>query len=650
MKKPVAAWIGLFGIVWIGTAPVAAEESLSTQVGVPEGVEAEVAPGDATPLPATADDLAREVAAALAPELPAIHDLTSFEQIWHTSEQPIDLRVLELRRSAVELGAWNFDPAARAIDAGGMGGDPLERARAAVTLAPDLPSARMELARALWLHGDSPISAIRSVIEGLRAIARHLEASLWFAGSVLYILSVALVVGSLVAILGAGLFVVSHVAHDLGHLISSNTPTFARYALLGALLFCPLALGEGFLGVALVVLAMAIIYGSRAHRIALGLAAGALLVGAYPMIRGAGSLLDAFPSDPIASAAYATASGLASPVEIARLRAASRRDPLAARGLAIQARRTGNLGMADALYQGLLENEPHDLELMNNAANVRLELGHMDSALALYRKATELGGSPVVLFNLSQAYGRAFQMDEHNRTLAEAQSADSEFVARLTTLQAGEVRGFVVDLPLSNRLMWDRILESERGEGIAAEFRSRWAPGRLGHDAKQLAAVIMLIVLTSSLVGSRLETSRNCTRCGTRMCPHCEPDCDDGQVCISCTNLFLHPEKTDRSLRLGRISALRDREARINQVAKFASMLIPGAAGLLSGRPLASLLGCFFFALAVAAFVWRDGVVPDPLVAGALAQFAFIGLAALSLVFYGTIAATSIVARKENGA
>jgi hypothetical protein len=261
-----------------------------------------------------------------------------------------------------------------------------------------------------------------------------------------------------------------------------------------------------------------------------------------------------------------------------------------------------------------------------------------------------LGGSPVVLFNLSQAYGRAFQMDEHNRTLAQAQRADSEFVSRLTTLQAGEVRGFVVDIPLSNKLMWNRILESDRGEGIAAEFRSRWAPGRLGHDAMQLAIVITLIVLISSLVGSRLDTSRNCTRCGTRICPHCERDIDDGKVCISCTNLFLHPEKTDRSLRLGRINALREREARLDQVSKIASMLIPGAAGLLSGRPLASLLGSFFFVLAVAAIVWRDGVVPDPFVAGALAQLVFIGLAVLSLVFYGTIAATSIVARKENGA
>ena len=65
-------------------------------------------------------------------------------------------------------------------------------------------------------------------------------------------------------------------------------------------------------------------------------------------------------------------------------------------------------------------------------------------------------------------------------------------------------------------------------------------------------------------------------------------------------------------------------------------------AGLLARRPLSSLLGTFFFALAIAAVFWRGGIVPDPLVAGAAAPFAFLGIAALAGVCYAIVVAKSL--------
>ena len=81
-----------------------------------------------------------------------------------------------------------------------------------------------------------------------------------------------------------------------------------------------------------------------------------------------------------------------------------------------------------------------------------------------------------MLFNLSQAYGRAFQVDDLNHTLALAQAVDSELVAELMALQGGESEGFVVDLPLPNRLMWSRVLESGRGGGIASRCTAERGP------------------------------------------------------------------------------------------------------------------------------------------------------------------------------
>ena len=57
---------------------------------------------------------------------------------------------------------------------------------------------------------------------------------------------------------------------------------------------------------------------------------------------------------------------------------------------------------------------------------MRLALGHMETALALYDRSLDLAESPVVLFNLSQAYGRAFQVDSLARTLERAQRVDGE--------------------------------------------------------------------------------------------------------------------------------------------------------------------------------------------------------------------------------
>ena len=213
------------------------------------------------------------------------------------------------------------------------------------------------------------------------------------------------------------------------------------------------------------------------------------------------------------------------------------------------------------------------------------------------------------------------------------------------TLQRGDSEGFVVDLPLPNRLMWSRVLESRRGGGIAAEFRAPLVSGRLGRDAEWLAGAAVLVVLIASLAGARFQPSRWCSRCGARMCPRCNGVGGDGDLCESCTRLFLHPEKTDRKLRLARVNELREREERLDRVVTLVSMLVPAAAGLLAKRPLASLSGGFFFALTLCFLVWRGGVVPDPLVAGSAAPFVFIGVAVLAFLSYAALVATALTAR-----
>jgi tetratricopeptide (TPR) repeat protein len=560
---------------------------------------------------------------------------------WHAPLASLERRVESTRRAALEVGVWELDAAAQALVRGSAGGTPVERAQAAVALAPHLPAAHLALARALWLHEEAPMDAVRAVVGGMAAIAGHTEASLWFAGSGLYLLSLALVAGALGVIALATLLAAPHAAHDLSHLVPGRPAEFARAALLAALLLVPVALGEGVLGFTLAGLAVAVAYGTRRRRIALGLALAALFAGLHPVPRWAGAFLDAFPGDPVAAAAYSAAHGMASPTDIDRLEAAGGDDPLALRGLAIHARQRGQLGRADALYQQLIAEGAADVAVLNNAANVRLDLGHVAAALDLYQRALGVERSPVVLFNLAQAYGLSFQVDDLNRTLEAAQRADGELIAELAALQRAKNEGFIVDLPLSVHTAWSRVLRASPGDGLAAELRAPLAPGALGASQATAAGAFLAVFCLAWALGAVLKTSRWCVRCGERQCHACGTAIVR-EVCESCTRLFDHPERTDRALRVQRIEELQERERRVRRLATGASALLPGFAGLLSDRPLRGLLGAICFALVVVCVLFRQGVVPDPLIAGDAAPVAFLGTAAIASLLYVACVATSM--------
>ncbi len=607
------------------------------------------------PAPAIAAiDPAPEVLAAPAPGPDASATVAAtgarislIEQAWLAPASGFDARVARTRRTSLELGAWSLDAAARSLAAGEAPVSGLERATAAVELAPDLPAAHMRLARALWLEGDEPIAAIRALFGALAAIGRHLEASLWFTGSALFVLATALVAGGLIVAALAGVVALAHAAHDLGHLLPRAMPAFGRWAGLAAVLALPLAIGEGALGLALGLLGVGVVYGGRAQRFALLLAGAGIGIGAYPAMRYASAALAALPEDSVAQAAWAVAQGIPTPVEALRLSALADRDPLAARGLAIHVRRLGDVERADALYQQLLASGADDVSAQNNAADVQLALGHTERAIELYRIAAR-GESPVVLFNLAQAYGRAFRVEDLNQTIAHAQRAGAEQVAHLTALQGGGTESFVADLPPAPSLFWSRALRSGAGADLAQEFRDHFAPGRLGRDAPAYAAVASALVLLGGLFGARIHPSRACRRCGDRICRRCGPRGGSGDLCDGCTTLFFTPEKTDRVLRAARVGALRTREDRIGRVHALLSLLVPGAAGLLAERPVLGWLGAIYFSLACGTLLWRGGVVPDPLVAGAAAPVVFLGAAAFAAVGYAITVAASIAARRQD--
>jgi tetratricopeptide (TPR) repeat protein len=542
---------------------------------------------------------------------------------------------------------WNLDPAARVLIGSKLSGTGLDQAQAAVALSPDLPAARMALARETWLVGDSPIAAARAAFDALLAIPRHLKASIWFSATTVYICALALIAAGFLTLIIYGVFSFIHAAHDFGDLIPSAMPTFARAALLGAAMLVPLALHQGLLGLALTLIPVALIYGSTRQRLVVCSASIAVLVGAFPMARLAGTLLTAFVETPLEAAVFAT-DGFALPGELRLLESEAESDPMAAMALAVAHRRAGNLAEADAQYRHLLQREPANHAVANNAANVKLELGQLESAIDLYRRSLEMQTSANVLFNLSQAQGQAFKLDDVGPTLASAQRLDPARIAELTLLQGSDLTRFTVDLPLSRRMLWGRVLDSQSGESFAAELRSAFAPGVLGQNVWFTAGAFGSIAILSLVAASRWKRSHWCGRCGRRMCPRCEPELGVERECESCNRLFLHPETTDRALRAARVSALLSRERRMARVRLIASILLPGAAGALARCPWASFIGALSAAIATVAIFLCNGVTPDPLVAGTAAPMAFGLVSVLALFCYGTSVAFSLTARRRS--
>lgn len=635
MRAVLLAVASMVALPALAETPVDAA-ALEAAAAQSQGVASEVY--DLTPESASPEAGAPGIA-------PARPEGDPIEAAWFEAHDDLGERVWATRRASFAHGIWNLDGAARALLA--TPGVPLERAEAAVALAPDLPAAHMAWARARWLEGESPVSALRTAGGALLAFARHPEGALWLGGSVLLLLAMGLAYGGLLSIGVASLFALPHAAHDLADLVSRRMPAFGRAALLATLLIVPVVLGEGVLGLVLGLFAVTAIYGARRQRVALFVAGSAVLCGAFPVAELAGRALGALPQDPVARAALATSRGLVTPADVARLEAAPASDLLARQGLARLARRAGRLGEADALYQSLVAQRPEDPVVLTNAANVRLHLGHMESAFDLYRRALEADDSAVVLFNLSQAYGRAFQVDDLTQALALAQAQNGDLVADLTRLQGTQPEGFVVDLPLATRDLVPRALRRADGNAFAAEFRSTWAPGRLGASWQLVGGILVGTLLLGGLLGKLFRASRWCTRCGRRVCPRCHASASRGALCTPCNRLFYQPELTDRSLRLARIDALRERSERLDKLASGASVVIPGIAGVLARRPLLGFWGALWFVIGAGALLSRDGLVPDPLVAGDAGPLALAVVATLAGAAYAISVGAALAARRR---
>lgn len=525
--------------------------------------------------------------------------------------------------AGLQLGAPGFDPAARALLLDAAGGSVVERARSAAVAAPELPLAQAALAGALLGQQHDVTGGLLAVLHAIEALPRHREARLWLEATGFLVARSALFFGAFAFLAGVAALHARAAAHDLGDRVARVLPLFARAGLLGMLVLLPAILGQGIPGVALALFALALCYGGKAERRAAWAAVLLLVVGLELGTRGGARALVALDPDPVASAVQIVEHGMPSRTERARLEYAAGTDPLAARGLALQARREGRLGEAAQRYEALLSPGSTDPTLANNAANVWIALGRADRAVELYELATTLAAPPELLFNLSYGYGQAIRPRAQDQTLQRLQRVAPAFAFDLTQLQSKLAGGFTLDLPLPLDVLRTRAERSEAIPAVASELRRILAPGVLGGAPGVTIAALLAAALGARFAAGRFHRSSACLRCGGRLCPRCDGVVPAREVCTACQRLFERPETADPERRARRLAELEGRTRWLSRARLAASIVLPGAAGLLARRPWLGLAGSLALCAAFACAAYATLGVTDPLAAGGAGVLVF---------------------------
>ena len=632
MRQRVAS-ILLGGVLLLWTTP-AWSESATVQVPRPgrdDAAEATALPqGGVLPiqLAAASEVLADQPRAARVPGFDPV------ERAWFAAAGSLEDRVERTLGIALEAGGPNLEAPARALLLDESLGTRLERAEAAVRLAPDLPAARIALGQALWSEEWDLVGALEQIWQAARASDRHLEASLWLRATISHALVTACLIGGLLFLFVAGGSLVAAAARLLGELPVA-LPLVSRAALVAGLLLIPAVLGEGLFGVALAFAALGFWPGNFWQRAAVAIALAVSLAGLHPLADRAGEELVAFGSDPVAESVFAVEHAQPSRLDIDRLERAAAGDPLVAGALALHTKRAGDLVGAEHRFTSLIDQSASPSpRLLNNAANVRLALDRAEEAVELYEEANRTSHLVVVLFNLSQAYGRLVQLNRQDLALAEAQVIDPASLVVLTDLYGTSRRALVADLPVATESIRLRLGDPAAARQAATALRRRFAPGWLGQSLVHSAVGVALVVLLALGVALALRRLTDAGEGGDR----------HARTARSPTG----GEAGDPFVSMVRLAALRERQARIDKIKLLLSVIVPGAAGVVSRRPILGLLGSMLFASTLASWWARDGVGADPLAVGAGASLLFGAVAVASAIAYAAVVAVTIALRERS--
>jgi hypothetical protein len=488
-------------------------------------------------------------------------------------------------------------------------GDPAAAERA-LALAPGTPAIAFEAGRRLG----RPIEIARSLV----LLGTTLPGVVWLAtwGGAALCAGWLLVVAALVALAFARASTL--LGHAGGHWLSGREPAAWPALLLLLALLGGLALaGVGpLLWLATAgALAIAALPRREGATVAVALALAGALAGpglAY------WTRVATFPSrDPARMAAWRLerAQPLAGDEELVARAAAARPDDGVLRlAGATAAKRAGDLAGVEAALAGF---EPKDPVLRARVASftgvLALARGNTAVAIAAFERAREDEPSAPVIYNLSQAHGRALNLAEQASLFALARGLDAELVHEHGTARDASIHSYLAEHPLPLRAHLAGAFAGSR-EATRAERALRAAAlGARLPDGGWLALpalALLALLLPRSPV-------RRCGRCLRLLCERCNDE-PSGQTCLRCARLFVPAGGVDARVRREQIERDRARQRWVGRGLALGALVVPGAAHGFEGRLSRALAALAPTALGIAAWLSAP-VAPVPPEVGALA-------------------------------
>ncbi len=484
--------------------------------------------------------------------------------------------------------AWALLDAARTSEPGDL-------VARAVELAPSSPGVRFEAAR-LTLN---PLELLQS----LRVLLRDLPGALWLIS----LASVALLGGLVALALGvcaaAALRGLPLHGHALGHRMTAQDPPAWAGILLCLAALCALPLfGVGPLALVAAAGALGALRLPRPQAAGVMLVLAALGVALGPGLDRIAPALVASGRASVLLSAWRIDRGEALPGDLERVERVSERRPddlLFRYVLATDWKRKGDLAQAvtvlgepPATAQPALTAAAYNLRGI-----VRLAEGDLREAIPAFERARSDEESAPVMFNLSQAYGRALRLSEQESAFAVASALDAAVVERYLSAEGSStVHGVLIQSPLALPVYLARALApSAESDALAFELRERLLgplqPSRLWMALPVLGALALAL---------RRKSVLRCSRCERPLCAKCSREAMAAGTCTRCVRLFVKRDRTDPRLRKLQLDLDRRRHRTAQIRLALAGLVAPGASDLVEGRWSRGVLLVFALGLGLA--------------------------------------------------
>lgn len=447
----------------------------------------------------------------------------------------------------------------------------------ALRLAPRTPGVLFEAARQSGGAG--------AYGKAVLALLASFPGMIWLLST----LGVALGLGVLVATtivvsIGYGRTLALH-GHELGHFTDSIDPPSWPGMLLGisALAMLPL-FGMGPLVILAVAGMLAALRLPRRASLAVAASMAALCLCAGPLLDAWSKISAVQGQGDTLLAVWRVERGLPLPGDEAKLSLAAERAPddlLPRLGLATMFVRRGDLEATERILANVPTSAPAGLrsQAFNVLGSVQLARGEVKKAVEWLEDARAAEESAAVLYNLSQAYGRALRLEEHSALFIAARERDAELIHEHTQIGGTTFHSYLIQprIPLSSFLA-AALAPSTQAADLARNVRI-WT---LGRRAPAWSWVLLPVFGLAGVVARRKGITR-CKRCAKVICTACSPDAA-ADICVTCERLRSNAGASDPRLRRAQLDLDRARRRRLRLGLFGAGVVLPGLPALFDGQ------------------------------------------------------------------